>query len=158
MKLKIDGFLNHMGFSAAHFIPTIEKCSHLHGHNYSVEVTVDGTPVDGILMDYGILKGICRRIVDRMDHRVLVPRKSKFSSAKVEGDSIVVTYGERKFVFPVQDVYFLDREMSSSEMISDFIAQEIKNEIFSSRNIEKLTVCVYESPGQCACSEVVSDY
>ena len=73
MMLKLDGSLNHIGFSAAHFIPTIEKCSRLHGHNYSVEVVLEGEPVDGILLDYGILKRALKQIIEPMDHKVLVP-------------------------------------------------------------------------------------
>ena len=52
------------------------KCNnpHGHGHNYSLEVTVEG-PVDptiGYLIDMKILKDILReRIVDEVDHRFL---------------------------------------------------------------------------------------
>ena len=52
------------------------KCNnpHGHGHNYTLEVTVEG-PVDptiGYLIDMKILKDILReRIIDQVDHRFL---------------------------------------------------------------------------------------
>lgn len=52
------------------------KCNnpHGHGHNYTLEVTVEG-PVDrtiGYLIDMKILKDILReRIIDEVDHRFL---------------------------------------------------------------------------------------
>lgn len=157
MELSIDGSLNHIDFSAAHFIPTIDKCSRLHGHNYYVKVSVSGDPVDGILMDYGVLKSTCRKLVDAIDHRVIVPKKSRFSTCEVKGDSCRVTYNGKEFIFPLSDVYLLDREMSSSELLSESILYRMKDEIFSLKNIRRLTVCVFESPGQGACSEAVKN-
>ncbi|MEM0157766.1 MAG: 6-carboxytetrahydropterin synthase [Thermoplasmataceae archaeon] len=154
MKLRIDGSLGHMDFSAAHFIPTIEKCAHLHGHNYYVNVDVEGEPVEGVLMDYGILKSIIRKSIEPFDHRILVPERSGFSTCTIDGDVCLVSYGRKKFQFPLSDVYLLDVEMSSSELLSKSILEKTKNEIFRMGNITKITICVYESPGQGACSEV----
>ncbi len=157
MELSIDGSLNHIGFSAAHFIPTIEKCSRLHGHNYYVTVSVAGEPVDGVLIDYGVLKAACRKSVDAMDHKTIVPRSSRYSACETEGDLCKVSYNGKKFVFPLSDVYFLDKEMSSSELLSESILDRIKGEILSLKNISKIRVCVFESPGQGACSEAFRD-
>ncbi len=154
MKLRIDGSLGHMDFSAAHFIPTIEKCAHLHGHNYHVNVEVEGDPVDGVLMDYGILKSIVRKSIEPLDHRILVPKHSRFSTCTIDGDVCLVTYGSKKFQFPLSDVHLIDVEMSSSELLSKSILEKTENEIFRTGNITKISICVYESPGQGACLEV----
>ncbi len=52
------------------------KCNnpHGHGHNYTLEVTVEGEPdpVTGMVLDLKELKGILEReIMQRMDHRHL---------------------------------------------------------------------------------------
>ncbi len=154
MKLMIDGSLGHMDFSAAHFIPTIEKCAHLHGHNYYVNVEVEGDPVEGVLMDYGILKSLMRKAIEPLDHRILVPEHSGFSTCKIDGEVCLVAYAGKKFQFPVSDVYLLDREMSSSELLSRSILEKTEKEIFRHGNIRRFEVCVYESPGQGACSDV----
>ena len=56
MEIHINGSTNNIRFSAAHFIPNIEKCSRLHGHDYSVDLTLNGEMADGVLIDYGIIK------------------------------------------------------------------------------------------------------
>ncbi len=72
-------------FSAAHrlFNPTFtfekneeifDKCNTVHGHNYTVDVTVKGTPdpETGYVLDLKILKRILEEhIVDHVDHKHL---------------------------------------------------------------------------------------
>ncbi len=61
-------------FEAAHELPWHPgKCSRLHGHNYRVEVTVEG-PVDqnGVVLDFDELSALVQReLLDRYDHRFL---------------------------------------------------------------------------------------
>ncbi len=61
-------------FEAAHQLPWHPgKCRRLHGHNYRLEVTVEG-PVGehGVVMDFDDLAAVVRReLVDRYDHRYL---------------------------------------------------------------------------------------
>jgi len=61
-------------FSAAHHLRDYPgKCSHLHGHNYRVEVTVAERQLDahGMLIDFGRLKQICEQVIDEFDHSLL---------------------------------------------------------------------------------------
>jgi 6-pyruvoyltetrahydropterin/6-carboxytetrahydropterin synthase len=61
-------------FEAAHELPWHPgKCGRLHGHNYGIEVTVEG-PVDhnGVVLDFDELSAVVQReLVDRYDHRFL---------------------------------------------------------------------------------------
>ncbi|EQB70443.1 MAG: hypothetical protein AMDU1_APLC00058G0040 [Thermoplasmatales archaeon A-plasma] len=115
---------------------------------------VEGDPEEGVLMDYGILKSLMRKAIEPLDHRILVPEHSGFSTCKIDGEVCLVAYAGKKFQFPVSDVYLLDREMSSSELLSRSILEKTEKEIFRHGNIRRFEVCVYESPGQGACSEV----
>ncbi|MDL2268980.1 6-carboxytetrahydropterin synthase QueD [Desulfosarcina sp. OttesenSCG-928-A07] len=61
-------------FSAAHQLTMVaKKCENLHGHNWRVEVCVKGDRLNdaGVLMDFGILKGYIREVMDQLDHRFL---------------------------------------------------------------------------------------
>ena len=62
-------------FCAAHALRHYKgKCEHLHGHNYGVKVVVEGgelTPDTELLMDFGDLKAILKKILDGLDHRYL---------------------------------------------------------------------------------------
>ncbi len=61
-------------FEAAHQLPWHPgKCRRLHGHNYRLEVTVEG-PVDenGVVVDFDELAAVVgRELIDRYDHRHL---------------------------------------------------------------------------------------
>ncbi len=59
------------GFAAAHRLAgSGGKCESLHGHNFRVTVEVTGEKLDetGMLVDFGDLKGILRRILAELDH------------------------------------------------------------------------------------------
>lgn len=62
-------------FEAAHRLPKLpdgHKCKNLHGHNYQLEVAVDGDlDPRGFVMDYAELEDIVNPIVRRIDHRYL---------------------------------------------------------------------------------------
>ncbi|HEX5394316.1 MAG TPA: 6-carboxytetrahydropterin synthase QueD [Rhodocyclaceae bacterium] len=68
-------------FDAGHRIPNHRsQCRHLHGHRYVMEVTLRGeivrdalSPEDGMVMDFGEVKTIAKRlVVDAWDHAFLV--------------------------------------------------------------------------------------
>ncbi len=61
-------------FSAAHHLRDYPgKCSRLHGHNYRVEVSVAGAELDenGMLLDFGRLRELCREAIAELDHSLL---------------------------------------------------------------------------------------
>lgn len=65
-------------FAAAHRLPDHEgKCCRLHGHTYSLEVTVEGTPqqtgpAHGMVMDFADLRErVAKIVVEPVDHRLL---------------------------------------------------------------------------------------
>ncbi len=49
------------------------KCENVHGHNYKVEVTLEGERLDstGLLVDFVEIKRLLRGIIERLDHRFL---------------------------------------------------------------------------------------
>lgn len=62
-------------FSAAHALRNYEgKCEKLHGHNFMVEVCVEGEILDpntGMLLDFKILKNKLKTVLDGLDHCIL---------------------------------------------------------------------------------------
>ena len=60
-------------FAAAHYLPDHPKCGTLHGHNYEVEVFVEGpTDVHGMVIDFSILKKLYNQhVASVVDHRCL---------------------------------------------------------------------------------------
>lgn len=63
------------GFCASHCLRGYEgPCENLHGHNFGVEVVVEGERLDPkveYLLDFKVLKGKLREILAGLDHRHL---------------------------------------------------------------------------------------
>ena len=49
------------------------KCENVHGHNYRVQLTLEGLELDGIglLVDFVEVKRLIHGVVDRLDHRFI---------------------------------------------------------------------------------------
>jgi 6-pyruvoyltetrahydropterin/6-carboxytetrahydropterin synthase len=62
-------------FEAAHWLPKVgeyHKCHRMHGHNYEIEVTVDGDVLEnGFLIDFWDLDKVVHPLIDKVDHRTL---------------------------------------------------------------------------------------
>ncbi len=63
-------------FEAAHLLPNLpdgHKCKHLHGHSFTVRITISG-PIDptiGWVMDYADIKQAFQPIYAQLDHHYL---------------------------------------------------------------------------------------
>lgn len=61
-------------FAAAHRLAMVgEKCENLHGHNWKIEVYVQGDSLDegGVLVDFGVIKSHVRDLMQTLDHKFL---------------------------------------------------------------------------------------
>lgn len=59
-------------FSSAHHLLNYEgKCENVHGHNWKVEITVQGEELDksGMLIDFKNLKAALEEVLERLDHK-----------------------------------------------------------------------------------------
>jgi 6-pyruvoyltetrahydropterin/6-carboxytetrahydropterin synthase len=58
-------------FAAGHALRNYRgKCENVHGHNYRVQVTIEGAELDaiGLLVDFVELKKAVHDVIERMDH------------------------------------------------------------------------------------------
>jgi 6-pyruvoyltetrahydropterin/6-carboxytetrahydropterin synthase len=62
-------------FESAHYLPYLpseHRCRNLHGHNYSVVVTIEGPVLDnGFIMDFADLDTLVLPLIQTVDHRLL---------------------------------------------------------------------------------------
>ena len=61
-------------FAAAHQLTMVgAKCENLHGHNWKIEVYVQGESLDkgGVLVDFGVIKRHVRELMETLDHKYL---------------------------------------------------------------------------------------
>ena len=61
-------------FSAGHALRGYKgKCENPHGHNYRVQITIEGPQLDGtgLLVDFTQLKETMRAVIKRLDHQFI---------------------------------------------------------------------------------------
>ena len=64
----------HDYFSSAHQLKGYRgKCESVHGHNWKVELEVEGDTLDdiGMLVDFRTMKDVLKKVIDELDHRML---------------------------------------------------------------------------------------
>ena len=152
MKLSLSN--TRIGFSSAHFIIGHNKCGHLHGHNYFLNVEVEGDvpEEDDYLIDFGELKDIVMRMVDPLDHKVLIPEKAAhLSITKDRPEHIRCTlHGTegKTYLFPEEDVILLPLRAISAELLSEYLLEKLQEKLPE----YELTITVYETPSSSATS------
>ncbi len=109
-------------FSAAHRLSGAGgKCEELHGHNYSVEVSVEGRDLseEGILIDFRELKKVLKEVISDLDHRYL------------------------------NEIDFFKANSSSSEHIAFYVFQRVKEHL-QGKGVNLREVRIWESESSCA--------
>lgn len=141
----------HLNFSAAHFITFAGKCERLHGHNYAVEVYLEGgLTEDDYVYDFVALKRIVKALCDTLDHKFLLPRDNpQFRVARVEGE-VEIRVQERRYVFPASDVLELPVRNITAECLARYLATELTVALGDGANLTCVEVGVEEAPGQAA--------
>lgn len=89
-------------FSAAHALRHYHgKCENPHGHNFEVEVKVEGREIDartGMLLDFGTLKTGLREIIATLDHHDL-NELEPFKQANPSSENLAKYVAERMIAF-----------------------------------------------------------
>ena len=147
---------DYLVFASAHFITFRgHQCETLHGHNYRVGVAVEGS-VDSeclFVLDFSVLKQIARRLVDAIDHKVLLPTLNPKLAYREEGNSIAVDYfGVPTYVFPKRDCALLPILNSTAEMLAQYLGIQMRQELTAGGhgNLTLLELEVEENYGQSA--------
>ncbi len=153
---KVSVSKDYLVFSSAHFITFRgHQCETLHGHNYRVGVTVEGSVDDETMfvVDFSILKKIVRSLTDEIDHKVLLPLKNPKLRFRDDGKHRLVDYfGEHTYTFPQVDCAMMPIENTTAEMIAQYFAQRTREELAAMgiRNLTAIEMEVEESFGQSA--------
>ena len=147
--IHVDGWRSNLRFSSAHIIPEYEKCGRLHGHTYAVHAKITGKPdKSGIIMDFSQLKDALRKTVNDLDHKILIPEKSKAIKIKKEKESVTITLLDKKYVFPICDCIFLPINSTSAENLASYILDKIINSVSLPKGITSFEIGVDEGFGQ----------
>ncbi len=144
-------------FSAAHFITLNQNvCEHLHGHNWRTTVELTGRLDENYyVFDFIALRNSLQDIVNKLDHRMLLPTKHSAIQVNPNDQEIEVTFQERRWVFPCEDCVLLPIENTTAERIAHWIASRMRDVIYvqEQSHIETIRVELEENFGQWAICE-----
>jgi 6-pyruvoyltetrahydropterin/6-carboxytetrahydropterin synthase len=147
---------DYLVFASAHFITFKgHQCETLHGHNYRVGVAVEGSVEAETLfvLDFSVLKQITRKLVDRIDHKVLLPTLNPKLTYREEGERIAVDYfGQPTYVFPRRDCALIPIPNSTAEMLAQYLGSQVRDELAAGgyTHLTSLDLEVEENYGQSA--------
>lgn len=143
---------DYLGFCAAHFITyDSDLCESLHGHNFRVRLGLEGGVDENYyVLDFIRAKKILKGVCDELDHRVLLPTKSELVEVGQDKEGVRARFGQRRFLFPPEDVVLLPIPNVTSEMLAQHICGRMKEELgkLGVDHLSVIEVEVIESPTQ----------
>lgn len=137
-------------FSVAHFtVFDARDAEPLHGHNYRVEVELEGTRLDdqGLLIDIAGIKARIRALCAELDSYTLLPRDSELVEVEEEGDATEVRFADRVYRIPSAEVRVLPLANTTIELFAAWFWEHLARELPPGR-IDRLAVTVEETAGQ----------
>lgn len=144
---------DYLVFSAAHFITfNGNVCERLHGHNYRVFAEVAGDLDENqYVVDFIALRDILKRLVDELDHHVLLPQNHRAIRVRSGEREVEATFADRRWVFPKEDCVILPVENTTAELLARYLGERLCNELLQSTGRQfDITFGVDENSGQWA--------
>ena len=151
-KYRVRVTKDYLVFSAAHFITfNGNVCERLHGHNYRVAAEIHG-PLDQnyYVIDFIWLRDTLRDIVETLDHRMLLPTEHTAIRVCEEDGEVVVTFEDRRWVFPRGDCVLLPVSNTTAEQLAKYIGDKVLQKLpeVANQGLTRLIVSVDENEGQ----------
>lgn len=144
---------DYFNFASAHFLIFANgKREPLHGHNYQVGVKIEGElDRSGVVLDFIAFKPLVKKICDALDHRTLIQTESPVIRVKRRAAEVEVRYRRQKIILPKQDVILLPLVNTSTELLAEHVAGQIRRQVkqrFRGTNLRSIEVSVEEARGQ----------
>ena len=126
-------------FDSAHFLKGYEgKCSNIHGHRWTVEVTVAAQELEaegqtrGMVVDFKTLKQALTELTDELDHKLIIEEDSLKATTK----DVLLGEGFQMVELPFRP---------TAENLSEYFFDEMEE-----KDYQVILVKVYETPNNCA--------
>ena len=126
MKLKISG--DKLTLASAHMLIKHDKCARLHGHNYDIQVEVEGElDENNMIIDFGPFKNSVGSIIKELDHKVLLPEHNPDLKIELDDKQYRVSTCEGKFYrFPKEDIVIVPLKATTVELLSKYLHDILK--------------------------------
>ncbi len=151
-RFSIEVAKDYFNFASAHFLIFANgRRERLHGHNYQVSVAMEGE-LDraGVVLDFITFKPLVKQVCDALDHRTLIQSNSSAIKVRKNAQEVAILYKKQKLVLPRGDVILLPIANTSTELLAEYIARQLKRKVRQSfsATIRYMEVAVEEARGQ----------
>lgn len=149
-------YKEYFNFAAAHFLIFEDGTrEELHGHNYQVQMALEGR-LDGdrdVFIDFLDIKPIVKALCDSIDHRTLLPQFSQHLKIEDFDDRHLKAIYQASdiWVLPKRDVLVLPITNTSVERLAQYLCRQALSEIetrFPNLALRWVEFSVEESRGQ----------
>jgi 6-pyruvoyltetrahydropterin/6-carboxytetrahydropterin synthase len=152
-RFSIEVAKDYFNFASAHFLVFANgRREALHGHNYQVSVAVEGgLDKAGVVLDFITFKPVIKKVCDELDHRTLVQKASPHLKIHQGRRDIEVLYKDQRLILPRRDIILLPIVNTSTELLAEYIAAQIRRGIrrqFPGAKLRLIEVGVEEARGQ----------
>jgi 6-pyruvoyltetrahydropterin/6-carboxytetrahydropterin synthase len=151
-RFSIEVAKDYFNFASAHFLIFADgRREPLHGHNYQVSVAMEGD-LDraGVVLDFITFKPLVKGVCDALDHRTLIQTDSSAIQVRKRAKEVEIVYKKQRLVLPRRDVILLPITNTSTELLAEYIARQVKRKVRQnfSTTIRYMEVAVEEARGQ----------
>lgn len=152
-RFSIEVAKDYFNFASAHFLIFADgRREALHGHNYQLSVAVEGDlDKAGVVLDFIKFKPLVKKVCDELDHRTLVQRASPLLKISQGRKDVEILYKGQRLILPRRDVILLPIANTSTELLAEYIAEQIRRNIrqqFPGAKLRLIEVGVEEARGQ----------
>jgi 6-pyruvoyltetrahydropterin/6-carboxytetrahydropterin synthase len=148
----VDVSPGELHFNSAHFITFGGTCENLHGHNFHVRLTAEGSnTVDAFVIDFVLLNRLAAEVCSELHDRVLVPGQSREVSWSEDGGLVHIESHGKRLTLPAGNCTVLPVSNTTAEMLAWYILETLVPRIeahASLTNVELLQVAVEEADHQ----------
>lgn len=125
----------------------------LHGHNYTVELSLEFHPVEPMpVIPFSVLKKPMTQLCALWDEKVLLAvRSSFFKMTRKSTREVEFTLCKRRYVLPREEVVLLEVENITSEALAEELCRQYRARFpkdFLEKYFRSVQIRVDESPGQ----------
>ena len=139
-------------FSCTHFtIFGATEGERMHGHNYHVQFDLhfeDISKTDGLAVDFNLIKPIMKQLSDELDEHILIAKDSPFTEIGEDEKQIHLTFNNKFYSLPKEDVQILPVLNISSEELARYMAKQFLLKCPTGIGLQRVETTIEETRGQ----------
>jgi len=147
VSVAIDRVSSH--FSASHALISNQYNEGLHGHNYQVEVEIEGKEDhEEILIDFIYLDNLLKQITSKFDHYVLIPSQNNLLEITKSASNLEMRYGGRFYSIPEKEIKTLECINVTTESLARLLGEELSRCLRNEQKwnkIKSIKISVWET-------------